>query len=414
MTGRELGAPRYARRARFRSADGTLLDDGLVLWFPGPSSYTGEDVAEFHVHGGVAVVNAMLTALAALPDHRPAQPGEFTRRAFTNGKLDLTQAEAVADLVRAETEAQRRQALRQLGGELRDQYDRWKNDLVRALAHLEALIDFPDEDLPVATLVALRASLDRLERSIGEHLNDNRRGERLRSGFTIAIVGPPNVGKSSLINAITERDVAITAPTPGTTRDILEAHLDIDGFPVTIADTAGIRDSTDAVEQEGVRRAFGRAETADLKVLVLDATAEAAAPTALAPIVDQNTIVVLNKVDLVSTPRAVPSGGSVSRLISVRTGEGMSELMATLGRSIAERYGLRETPTLTRARHRLALEAAYSAIARARAGLSRRAALPELPAEDMRLAVRHLGEITGEVGVEDVLDIVFRDFCVGT
>jgi len=396
-----------------RRADGSPLDDGLVLWFPGPASYTGEDVAEFHVHGGVAVVNAVLEALAALPDHRLAQPGEFTRRAFANGKLDLTQAEAIADLVQAETDAQRRQALRQLGGELRKHYDRWKNDLVRALAHLEALIDFPDEDLPEATFEALRASLDRLERSIGEHLDDNRRGERLRSGFTIAIVGPANAGKSSLINVVAQRDLAITAPTPGTTRDILEAHLDIDGLPVTIVDTAGIRDSADAVEQEGVRRAFGRAETADLKVLVLDATTDAVPPPALAPIVDRNTIIVLNKIDLVPTPRAVSPSGPSSRLVSVRTGEGMSELIALLGGSIAERYGLREAPTLTRARHRRALEAARGAISRAHAGLSGRATLPELPAEDLRLAVRHLGEITGEVGVEEILDMVFKDFCIG-
>jgi tRNA modification GTPase len=353
----------------------------------------------------------MLAALAELPDHRPARPGEFTRRAFANRKLDLTQAEAIADLIQAETEAQRRQALRQLDGELREQYDRWKNDLIRALAHLEALIDFPEEDLPATTLEALRASLDQLERSIGQHLDDNRRGERLRSGFTIAILGPPNVGKSSLINAIAKRDIAITAPTPGTTRDTLEAHLDIDGFPVTVVDTAGIRDSADTVEQEGVRRAFGRAETADLKVLVLDATVEAAAPTALSPLVDRNTIVVLNKIDLLAAP--VGASGSPSRRISVRTGEGMSELIALLGRSIAERYGLREAPTLTRARHRLALQAARSAVSRACAGLAERAALPELPAEDLRLAARHLGEITGEVGIEDVLDIVFKDFCIG-
>ena len=379
----------------------------------GPASYTGEDVAEFHIHGGTAVVNAMLEALAALPDHRPAQPGEFTRRAFGNGKLDLTQAEAIADLVQAETEAQRHQALRQLGGELREHYDRWTNDLVRALAHLEAVIDFPDEDLPAATLEGLRASLERLERSIGEHLDDNRRGERLRSGFTIAIVGPPNVGKSSLINAIVKRDVAITAPTPGTTRDVLEAHLDIAGFPVTILDTAGIRDSADAVEQEGVRRAFGRAEAADLKVLVLDATAGDATPTALTPILDRNTIVVLNKIDLAPTSRADGTSDGTTCSISVRTGEGMRELIDTLGRSIKQRYGLREAPTLTRARHRRALEAARGAISRAREGLSGRAMLPELPAEDLRLAVRYLGEITGDVGVEEILDVVFRDFCIG-
>ena len=379
-----------------------MLDDGLVLWFPAPRSATGEDVAELHLHGSRAVLAAVMQALARL-GLRLAEPGEFTRRAFLNGKLDLLQAEAVADLAAAETEAQRRQAMRQLGGELGDVYRGWRDRLTRILAHLEAAIDFPDEDLPPEIEDRILGETEELVAEIERHLADGHRGERLRDGIDVAILGPPNAGKSSLLNRIARRDVAITSPVPGTTRDVIEVAIDLGGYPVLLADTAGLRDSADAIEQEGKRRAVQRAEQAEIRLFVFDATHPADAAGASAWL-GADTILVANKIDL------VPAAGtdlSAALPVSALTGEGIDRLLTVLGERVAQTYRI-EAPVLTRARHRQALEEAAASLRR-----SFSAALPELRAEDLRLALRSLGRITGAVDVEDLLDVIFRDFCIG-
>jgi tRNA modification GTPase len=399
-----LPPQRVAQRRRLVDPQsGDALDEGLILWFPGPRSATGEDVAELHLHGSRAVLAAVMQALSRL-GLRLAEPGEFTRRAFLNGKLDLLQAEAIADLVAAETDAQRRQAMRQLGGELGDVYRGWRDRLTRILAHLEAAIDFPDEDLPPEIEDRIAGETAALVAEIAGHLADGHRGERLRDGIDVAIVGPPNAGKSSLLNRIARRDAAITSPLPGTTRDVIEVAIDLGGYPVVLADTAGLRDSADAIEQEGKRRAVQRAEQAEIRLFVFDIAhpAEAAGASAWP---GADTILVANKIDLV--PAADTDLSAPALPVSALTGEGIEKLLAELGERVAQTYRI-ESPVLTRARHRQALEDAAASLRR-----SSSAELPELCAEDLRLALRGLGRITGAVDVEDLLDVIFRDFCIG-
>ncbi|HEX3993835.1 MAG TPA: tRNA uridine-5-carboxymethylaminomethyl(34) synthesis GTPase MnmE [Acetobacteraceae bacterium] len=388
-----LPTPRRAVVRALRDADGELLDRAMVLWLPGPESYTGEDSAELDVHAGRAVIDAVADRLTAL-GLRPAEPGEFTRRAFLNGKLDLVSAEAVHDLVAAETDAQRRQALRQLDGALGDLYRGWSDRLRGALARQEALIDFPDEDLPPEVEADLLASVRSLRQEIAVHLDDRQRGEKLREGLCFAITGAPNVGKSSLINALAERDVAIVSATPGTTRDAIETRIVLAGVPVTLVDTAGLRDTTDPIEAEGVRRARARAAAADLVLEVIEAGS---------PIVSEGgRLLVANKSDL--CPERRPGVAAVSAL----TGAGLPALRARLA---AEATALTQSsgpPPLTRARHRTALLAAARWLAEAEDAIE-----PELRGEAMRLALRALGTITGQVGVEDILDSIFRQFCIG-
>jgi tRNA modification GTPase len=383
--------PRRASFRRLRDREGAELDQAVVVWLPGPGSYTGEDSAELYLHGGRAVLAGVADSLVAL-GARPAEPGEFTRRAFLNGRMDLTAAEAVHDLVAAETEAQRRQALRQLDGALGALYRAWAERLRLLLAQQEALIDFPDEDLPPEVEAEVVAELERLRREVTAHLDDGRCGERLREGLVFAVTGRPNVGKSSLVNALAERDVAIVSATPGTTRDALEARVVLGGVPVTLVDTAGLRDATDEIEAEGVRRARARAEAADLVVGV----SETGEPMAA------GDVLVANKVDLGGS---VPAGAIG---VSALTGEGLDVLrdrLAEAARSLTIGSG---PPPLTQARHRAALQAAAERLA---AALT--ADLPELRAEDLRLALRALGRITGSVGVEDILDTLFARFCIG-
>jgi len=382
----------------FHNEDGEI-DRGLALWFPGPASFTGEDCAEFHVHGGRAVVEAMLAALAAQPGLRPADPGEFTRRAVENGKLDLTSAEALADLIDAETQSQRRQALRQYEGALYALYEDWRARLIRASAWAEASIDFSDEELPDGVLAETNTVLNKITKEVQNHLDDSSSGELVREGLHLTVIGLPNAGKSSLINALARRDVAIVSETPGTTRDVIEARLDLGGYLVTVADTAGLRASPDAIEQEGVRRALARAEAADLVLLLLDGSAP---DTDLADL-PRADLIVWNKADL---PWPRPNEGL---RLSLKTGEGLAALLETLTakvRARLERHS--DSPPLTRARHRHALEEALAALRRAI-----QADESELMAEDIRLALRALGRITGRVDIEDVLDVVFRDFCIG-
>ena len=413
LIGGPIPAPRRAVLRTFRDPkDGEAIDTGLALWLPGPGSFTGEDMAELHVHGGRAVAAAMLRSMGSLPGLRLAEPGEFSRRAFENGKLDLTAVEAIADLVNAETAAQRRQAQQQLSGALGAIYEGWRERLLRCQAHLEAAIDFPDEGLATDASGAMLREILGVSGEIAQHLDDNRRGERLREGLSVAVVGPPNAGKSSLLNWLVRRDAAIVSATAGTTRDVIEVHLDVGGFPVVVADTAGLRASTDDVEAEGVRRALARAASADLRIVVLDATTWPALDSEVAAQIDSNAIAVLNKTDLTGAMGNLAAEGVVVLPVSVKTGAGLDGLLRRLEAEVARRLEVGATPVLTRERHRAALEECRAGLVRAAGGFGENA-LPELVAEDLRLAVRALGRITGKVDVEDMLDVVFREFCIG-
>ncbi|CAO3416993.1 tRNA uridine-5-carboxymethylaminomethyl(34) synthesis GTPase MnmE [Azospirillum endophyticum] len=408
LTGRPLPAPRRAVLTKLRDPKtGDALDDALVLRFTAPASFTGEDVVELHLHGGRAVVSGVIEALAALPGLRLAEPGEFTRRAFENGKLDLTEAEAVADLIDAETTAQRRQALRQMEGALGRLYDGWRERLTRALAHIEADIDFAEDDLPGGVADAVRPVIAGLAGEIAAHLDDGGRGERLREGLHIAIVGAPNAGKSSLLNALARRDAAIVSARAGTTRDVIEVHLDLGGYPVVLADTAGLREAAaDEVEEEGIRRARDRAARADVKVAVFDATTLPDLDPATLDLIDRDTVVVFNKTDLAKAADLRPDLSPIP--VSAHTGAGLKALEEKLTAFSADRLAIGSAPSLTRTRHREALSECRESLLRAL-----EAPLPELAAEDVRLASRALGRITGRVDVEDLLDVIFRDFCIG-
>ncbi|KAM6107099.1 5-taurinomethyluridine-[tRNA] synthase subunit GTPB3, mitochondrial [Pterocles gutturalis] len=422
----QLPPPRVMALRRIRDpATAETLDRGLIVWFPGPRSFTGEDCAELHVHGGPAVVSGVLRALGRLPGLRPAEPGEFTRRAFRRGKLDLTAAEGLGDLIRAETEAQRRQALRQMEGELGRLYQRWSETLTQALAHLEAYIDFSEDDnVEEEVLSRVDATVRALEQEIGAHLQDGRRGELLRGGVHSVIAGPPNVGKSSLLNLLCQRPAAIVSPVAGTTRDVVEVSLDVSGYPLVLSDTAGLRDATDPVEQEGVSRARDRLRQADLVLAVLDAAAVepgglGAALGSLLPPPTTPCILILNKADLLEggggpLRDACARGDTLppATLLSCKTGEGLDALLELLARELARLCGdpLSGSPSLTQSRHSLHLGDCAAALARY--GRDRHRDLG-LAAERLRLARRHLGRITGHVGAEDILDVIFRDFCVG-
>ena len=399
-----LPPPRHASLRPLRDPrTAELLDRALLLWFPGPASYTGEDSAELHLHGGPAVITGVAEALVAA-GARPAEPGEFTRRAFLNGRMDLTAAEGIADLVAAETAAQRRQALRQAGGALATLYGGWAARLTALLARQEAFIEFEDEDLPAGLDDAVALAGAALRAEITVHLADAGRGERLREGLLVAILGAPNAGKSSLLNALAGREAAIVSARAGTTRDVVEVRLDLAGVPVTLADTAGLRESANEIEAEGVRRARRRAEEADLVIAVF--AADRAPDAATLAWVRPGTLVLANKLDLAPAPAAI--GGVVPLGISARTGTGLDALRARLAEEAAARAGLAAEATLTRPRHRAALTEAAAWLAELDT-----APLPELRAEALRAALRAIGRITGRVGVEAVLDAVFGEFCIG-
>jgi tRNA modification GTPase len=387
--------PRHASLRRLRDPDGVTLDRAIVLWFPGPATYTGEDCAELHLHGGRAVIDGVAAALTEA-GLRPAEPGEFTRRAFLNNRMDLVEAEAVYDLIAAETEAQRRQALRQMEGALGALYHDWADRLRAILSYQEALIDFPEEDLPPEVEDQLLATLRTVHGEIRGHLDDAGRGEKLREGLFFAISGAPNVGKSTLLNALAGREVAIVSDRPGTTRDALEVRVVFGGVPVTLVDTAGLRETEDSIEAEGVRRALARAKEADLVIQVV-AHGETQAETVTGP-----NILVANKADL---GHPAPDGALP---VSARTGAGMESLRVRLTEAARAMTDSQGAPPLTRSRHRAALMAAAEHL-----DAAEHADLPELRAEDLRLAVRSLGRITGHVGVEDILETIFSRFCIG-
>jgi tRNA modification GTPase len=426
LTGREP-QPRKATLARVHEpTSGETIDDALALWFPAPHSETGEDVAELQLHGGQAVIAGVLKALAAIEGCRLAEPGEFTRRAFENGKLDLTAVEGLGDLIFAETPAQRRQAFRQLKGLIGDRAEAWRRRLIDALALVEARIDFSDEaDVPEDLIVPAAEIARSLRDEIAVALADGHRGERLRDGLVVAIAGPPNAGKSTLFNRLARREAAIVSPYAGTTRDVIEVHLDLDGFPMTVLDTAGIRDSADPVEQEGVRRARVRAAEADLVLWVTDVSAAGRTYGPMPTFNDHAPHwVIENKIDLVrrSTPALAGGRGRQASQkdeleftvsLSATEGEGVDALFGALGQFASDYFAGGETAVVTRTRHRRALEETVGALDRALAETAISSPREELIAEELRAATSVLGRLTGRVDVEDVLDKIFRDFCIG-
>jgi tRNA modification GTPase len=403
----KLPSPRLATRALLRDVGQRPIDDAVALWFPGPASATGEDVAEFHVHGGRAVLAALFATLSVFEDVRPAEPGEFTRRAFENGKLDLTEAEGLDDLIHADTDRQRRQALRQLKGLLGDRARDWRARIVEASALIEAGIDFSDEgDVPAELIAPALAKVKALLTEIEEVLAGQGRSERLRDGLVVAIAGPPNVGKSTLMNQLARREVAIVSPHAGTTRDVIEVQLDLDGYPVTVIDTAGIRETDDPVEQEGVRRARARAADADLVLWLSDSPQAAIDHDGAVPIWK-----VRNKIDLEGTGRPLaeaPSQGSYE--ISASRGDGVPELIAALVGFAQGYFGGTEGGLISRTRQRKLLQETATSLRRSIAVVGQG---EELAAEELRLAAHSLGRLLGRVDVEDILDVIFREFCVG-
>lgn len=373
--------------------EGEFLDEAVVITFPKPGSFTGEDVVELHVHGSVATVDALLSALGRIQGLRAARPGEFTRRALENERLDLTQVEGLADLIEAETEAQRKQALRVLAGKIGDQAALWRGDLVRASALLEATIDFSDEEVPTDVRPEVMSLLQRVRESLVRASEGQRAAERVRDGFEVAIVGPPNAGKSTLLNALTGREAAITSEIAGTTRDIVEVRMDIEGLPVTFLDTAGIHESNDVLEKVGISRARERASAADLRLILRPA---GTAPI-MTPIMD----------DLVLVPKSDLAEGD----ISARTGEGLDLLIESLGRIFGERVS--SAGVIVRERHRIAVEDAIRQLNNVLDVLKHESMPSEMLAEDLRSVVRSLDSLMGQVGVEDLLDEVFSSFCIG-
>jgi tRNA modification GTPase len=414
-----LPEPRRAMLASVRDpTTGEVFDQALALWFPGPASETGEDMAELQLHGGRAVVAATLAALARLDGLRLAEPGEFTRRAFEHGRLDLTRVEGLADLIYADTEAQRRQAFRQLRGLLNDRAENWRRTLIEAMALVEAAIDFADEgDVPGGLLRPVLDTITQLIGEIEEILSSSSRGERLREGLVVAIAGPPNVGKSSLLNRIARREVAIVSPLPGTTRDVIEVHLDLEGYPVTLLDTAGIRESDDPVEREGVKRAQARASDADLILWLTEALSAQGPPPGKSGCHDiaPTTWIIGSKRDLLRTSEAETLESHLQAnggfLLSSVTGAGLDRLLAALTGFARSFFESTEPALVTRERQRQALQDALAALRRAIA--EGPAGREEVVAEELRLAATALGRLTGRVDVEDVLDVIFRDFCIG-
>ncbi|HEX7791553.1 MAG TPA: tRNA uridine-5-carboxymethylaminomethyl(34) synthesis GTPase MnmE [Afipia sp.] len=401
-------SPRIAHVATLRDLGGNAIDESVALWFPAPRSATGEDVAEFHVHGGRAVIAALFDAIGAIDGLRPAEPGEFTRRAFENGKLDLTEAEGLDDLIHADTDRQRRQALRHLKGLLGERAEIWRQQIIEASALIEAGIDFSDEgDVSSELMTPALKKIAELKSEIEETLAASAQSERLREGLTVAIAGPPNAGKSTLLNRLARRDAAIVSPHAGTTRDIIEVHLDLDGYPVTLIDTAGVRETEDPVEREGVRRARDRARTSDLVLWLVDANDPAALaiqnPDGHAPV-----WLVRNKVDLV--PDKGRAGDESQFDISASRGDGIAALVAALVSYAQDYFGSGEMALVSRVRHRTLLGDTLAALSRAEEAAGQG---EELMAEELRVAAHALGRLTGRVDVEDVLDVIFREFCIG-
>jgi tRNA modification GTPase len=415
----KIPPPRMATRVLVREVEGEPIDDAVVIWFPSPASATGEDVAEFHLHGSRAVLSALFAALSKIENIRAAEPGEFTRRGFENGKLDLTEAEGLDDLIHADTDRQRRQALRQLRGLLGDKARAWRDRIIEAAALIEAGIDFADEgDVPEQLVTPALAKTRTLLGEIDDVLAARGRSERLREGLVVAIAGPPNVGKSTLMNQLVRREVAIVSPHAGTTRDVIEVQLDLDGYPVTLIDTAGLRETDDPVEQEGVRRARARATEADLVLWLVDGQHPADRPAAMATVWDARDKIdfaggtvwtVRNKIDLeASQPQ--PELGRAELGISASRGDGVAELVEAITGFARDYFGTSDSTLITRERQRELLQETTVSLERS---LEMVALGEELAAEELRRAALSLGRLLGRVDVEDILDVIFREFCIG-
>ena len=411
ITGNKLPSPRVATLTKFNK-NGTkeLIDEGVIIWFPAPNSYTGEDLAEFHVHGSRAVISALHKALSQIKNCRLADPGEFTKRAFQNGKINLLKAESIADLVSSETEIQRKQALKIMSGKSSDKFNSWREKLLKILSHIEAKIDFPDEDLPNNIIKEIRKISNDVMNEIRKTLNDQKVGERIREGFKIAIVGPINAGKSSLLNYLSKRDVAIVSEIAGTTRDVIETHLNLDGYPVVLSDTAGIRESKNEIEKKGIKIALNRAEDADLK-LVIVSTKNVDFANVLKGLLTKNAILVVNKSDLIKGKLNKKFKKYEHVLISIKKDLNLNKLILKIKSKLKNKFITSEDILITRERHRQNL---INCVQHLEKFQKKKSAQDfDKAAEDLRLATRHLGMIVGKVDVEELLGSIFNDFCIG-
>ena len=411
LTGKELPKPRVATLRKINKINTSeLIDEGLILWFPGPESYTGEDMAEIQVHGSKAVVDALHSSLSDIENCRLAEPGEFTKLAFQNGKINLLKAESIADLISSETEIQRQQAIKIMNGKSSDQFNFLREKLLKILSHVEAKIDFPEEDLPNNILDEIKNSSDEVINKIKKILNDQKVGERIREGFKIAILGPTNAGKSSLMNHLSNRDVAIVSEIAGTTRDVIETHLNIDGYPVIISDTAGIRDSKDEIEKKGIKLSLNRAEEADLKLVVVDAKSLDFTDV-LKGLLDENAILVINKSDLLEKDIDPEIKKTNHVLISIKENKNIEELILKIKNNLKNKFLTSDDILITRERHRQHLQQCLDHLN----NFNQKKEIEDFDkaAEDLRLATRHLGMIVGKVDVEEILGSIFNDFCIG-
>ena len=411
LTKSKLPEPRVATLRNITKINSLeLIDEGIILWFPGPYSYTGEDMAEFHVHGSKAVIEELQTSLSKIESCRLAEPGEFTKLAFQNGKINLLKAESIADLVSSETEIQRQQAIKIMKGKSADKFNDLRKKLLKILSHVEAKIDFPDEDLPEDILINIKKTSSEIMLNIKKILDDQKVGERIREGFKIAIIGPTNAGKSSLLNHLSNRDVAIVSETAGTTRDVIEIHLNIDGYPVVISDTAGIRDSKNEIEKKGIKFALDRAENADLKLIVVEAK-NVDFKGILRDLMDKNAILVINKSDLLDNELSPEIKKLDHVLISIRNNTNIDSLILNIKNKLKNKFNTSDDILITRSRHRQHLEQCFEFLK----NFEEKNEVNDFDkaAEDLRLASRQLGMIVGKVDVEEILGSIFQDFCVG-
>ena len=411
LTGKSVPKPRVATLRKINKTNSSeLIDEGIILWFPGPKSYTGEDMAEIQVHGSKAVIDALHTSISDIENCRLAEPGEFTKIAFQNGKINLLKAESIADLISSETEIQRQQAIKIMNGKSAEQFNFLREKLLKILSHVEAKIDFPDEDLPNDILKGIKKSSDEVLINIEKILDDQKVGERIREGFKIAIIGPTNAGKSSLLNHLSNRDVAIVSEIAGTTRDVIETHLNIDGYPVIVSDTAGIRESKNEIEKKGIKLSLIRAEEADLKLVVVDAK-NLDFTDILKDLLDKNAILVINKSDLIDGEIDPEIKKLNHVLISIKKNLNIDKLILKIKNNLKNKFITSDDILITRERHRQHLEQCLEHLK----NFNKKNEVEDFDkaAEDLRLASRHLGMIVGKVDVEEILGSIFNDFCIG-
>ena len=401
--------PRYAYFVSLKNNEGNTLDKCLILYFKAPNSFTGEDIVEIQTHGSKAVISGVLSTLAQIEGFRMAEPGEFSKRAFYNGKMDLTEAEGLADLIDAETSEQQKYAMRQMEGGLKKLYDDWREQLLKILAHLEAFIDFPDEDIPNNVMSEMKNNVFKLENSVYEHLKSDNIGERLREGFRVVIVGPPNAGKSSLLNAIANREAVIVSDIAGTTRDAIDIHLDIKGYPVMFTDTAGLREANEEIEKKGIEIAYSKIKSADFIICLFDASKDGVQIfDNIRKSFKNNTFLVANKCDKLTSEQCSILEKQGCILISAKQKEGISQILDRIYEFICERFTSNSNLLITRSRYREALQEVMENLQHFSFDKE-----IELTAEDIRLAARALGKITGRIEVNEILDKIFGDFCIG-